>query len=325
MNSVNPSFFIRSTPIYNDLILSPMDGFSDYPFRSICRELGSALSYTEFINAMDVLHKNPHIQRRLFFCEAERPVVFQLFDDDPERLLKAALKVSECRPDIIDINLGCSARTVSGRGAGAGLLKSPEKIARIFDRLTQSLDIPVTAKIRLGWDDESRNYLQVAKAVEEHGGALIAVHARTRVQGVGGQADWDAIAEIRQAASIPVIGNGDVKTVADIERMKSHTGCQGVMVGRAAIGNPWIFSRLDREQVSQEQVRRVMVTHLERMLSFYASEYSLVMFRKHLIRYLSPYPLPAELRGRLLAAVRVDEFLSLLDQIFESIKFHNLL
>ncbi len=315
MAADTPSFFIKDIPIYGDLVLAPMDGFSDMPFRSLCRELGSALSYTEFINAIDVLHQNPRIERRLTFCEAERPVVFQLFDDDPQRLLQAALRLRRYGPDLIDINLGCSARTVSGRGAGAGLLKTPEKIAQIFDLLVKALDIPVTAKIRLGWDAGSRNYLQVARAVEEHGGALIAVHGRTRAQGLAGQADWEAIGEICRSVSIPVLGNGDVCTVANIERMKAATGCQGVMIGRAAVGNPWIFSRLDREQVSPDQVRAVLAAHLERMLSFYPPGRGLVLFRKHLSRYLSPYPLPVDVRHRLLTAGHVGEFIDLLDDV----------
>ncbi len=315
MAADTPSFFIKDIPIYGDLVLAPMDGFSDMPFRSLCRELGSALSYTEFINAIDVVQQNPHIERRLAFCEAERPVVFQLFDDDPQRLLQAALRLRRYGPDLIDINLGCSARTVSGRGAGAGLLKTPEKIAQIFDLLVKALDIPVTAKIRLGWDAGSRNYLQVARAVEEHGGALIAVHGRTRAQGLAGQVDWEAIGEICRSVSIPVLGNGDVCTVAKIEQMKAATGCQGVMIGRAAVGNPWIFSRLDREQVSPDQVRAVLAAHLERMLSFYPPGRGLVLFRKHLSRYLSPYPLPVEVRRRLLTAGHVGEFIDLLDDV----------
>jgi len=142
---------------------------------------------------------------------------------------------------------------------------------------------------------------------------LIAVHGRTRAQGYSGSADWDAIAEVKQAVSIPVIGNGDVRSVADIERLKTHTGCDAVMIGRGAIGNPWIFSRLDREQVPPEQVRAVVRHHLERMLSFYADDYGLILFRKHASRYLSPFPLAGEERARLLTCERPDEFLSLLD------------
>jgi tRNA-dihydrouridine synthase B len=311
----SPSFSLGPLPVYGDLVLSPMDGFSDLPFRSICRELGSAISYTEFINALDILQGRPKIERKFAFLPEERPVVFQIFDDDPDRLLKAALYLQEFGPDAIDVNMGCSDRNVSGRGAGAGLLRTPLKIARIFKKLSAALRVPVTGKIRLGWDDAGRNYLLTARIIEENGGALVAVHGRTKAQGYGGQADWDAIAEVKQAVSIPVLGNGDVRSVADIARIKAYTGCDGVMIGRGAIGNPWIFARLERPQVPPEQVRAVMLRHLARMLSFYESDYGLVLFRKHASRYLSPIPLTPEERQRLLTASRPDEFLALLDSL----------
>jgi len=290
-----------------------MDGYSDQPFRTICRELGSAMSYTEFINTIDVLNGHPYLHEKLAFQPAERPVVYQVFDNDPGRLLEASLRLQERQPDIIDVNLGCSARTVSGRGAGAGLLKEPAKIVAIFQALSHALRTPVTAKIRLGWDETSRNYRQVARLLEENGAAAIAAHGRTRAQGLRGKADWDAIAEIRQAVSIPVIANGDVVTVADIERIKAHTGCPAVMIGRGAVGNPWIFSRLDRKQVSQDEVLRVIRTHLERMIDFYGVPHGLIWFRKHILRYLRPYSMSASIRQQLLKTEDVGEFLGLVD------------
>ena len=309
MPSRTPSFFVRQIPVFGDLILSPMDGYSDQPFRSLCRELGSAMSYTEFINALDVLNGHPHLARKLAFLPEERPVVFQIFDSEPMRLLETALRLQEYGPDIIDVNMGCSVRCVSGRGAGAGLLREPEKIGRIFTLLTRSLQVPVTGKIRLGWDEQTRNSIEIARAVEENGGALLAVHGRTRSQGYSTPADWDAIAEIQQAVSIPVIANGDVRSVADIERIKAQTGCQGVMIGRAAIGNPWIFARLDRSDVPLEMVRETLLRHLERMLAFYGQELGLVRFRKHASRYLSAFQLTPEQRHSLLTAQGPVEFL----------------
>jgi nifR3 family TIM-barrel protein len=314
----SPDFYVGDVPVYGDLILSPMDGFSDMPFRSLCRELGSAMSYTEFVNAMNVVQKRAlhvNIERKLAYLPSERPVVYQLFDNHPDRLLEAALRLQERQPDIIDINMGCSVRSVSGRGAGAGLMRTPLKIARIFRKLSRGLDVPITGKIRLGWDEAVRNYLLVARIIEENGGSLVAVHARTREQGYGGQADWEAIAEVKAALSIPVIGNGDVRTVADIERLKAHTGCDGVMIGRGAIGNPWIFSRLDRAQVSQEQVQATMIRHLERMLEFYEDDHGLILFRKHASRYLSERRLTREQRLQLLEAARPAEFLRLLQAV----------
>ncbi len=307
-------FSIRDIPVYGDLILSPMDGYSDLPFRAVCRELGSAISYTEFINALDILQDHPFIYQKLAFLPSEQPVIFQIFDNEPGRLLEVALRLREYGPAAIDINLGCSSKNVSGRGAGAGLLRTPLKIARIFRLLSRALDIPVTAKIRLGWDEDSRNYLLVARIIQDNGGALIAVHGRTRQQGYKGLADWDAIAEIRQAVSVPVIANGDVRTVADVERIKEHTRCPAVMIGRGAVGNPWIFSRLDREQVPFAEARKVLHRHLELSQYFYGPERGLIVFRKHARRYLAPYALPQEVHDQLMTTTDTAEFLDLVDE-----------
>jgi tRNA-dihydrouridine synthase B len=313
-----PSFMVRDIPIYGDLILAPMDGYSDMPFRSLARSLGSAMSYTEFINAIDIVYTHPHLEQKLAYLPSERPVVYQVFDDEPERLVNAAIKLRQRNPDIIDINMGCSAKCVSNRGAGAGLLRTPEKIAYIFRRLSQELDIPVTGKIRLGWDANSLNYLDIAHIIEDNGGQMIAVHGRTKEQAYSGQANWDAIAKVKQNVSIPVIANGDVKTVADIQRIKQITGCDGVMIARAAIGNPWIFSRIDRDQVSIELLKGTMLQHLELMLVFYGPERGQILFRKYASRYLMPYQLSGELRQNLMTSERKEQFLELLDQVIQS-------
>jgi tRNA-dihydrouridine synthase B len=315
--SAAPHFRVRDIPIYGDLILAPMDGLSDFPFRSLVRSLGSAMSYTEFINARDVNTKHPHLEHRLTFSEAERPLVYQIFDNDPDDLLKAALKLQLRRPDIIDINMGCPDKSVCGRGAGVGLMTEPLKIAEIFSKLSKTLDVPVTGKIRLGWDADNRNYLEVARIIEENGGQLLAVHGRTRQQGYGGNADWDAIAEVKSALSIPVIGNGDVRTVADIDRIKTHTGCNAVMIGRAAFSNPWIFKRMDRHEVSPEEVRRLVGVQLRTSIDFYGQEHGLVIMRKYVNRYLQPYELTREIRVPLLTCEDPVEFLRRLDEILQ--------
>ncbi len=221
--------------------------------------------------------------------------------------------MQEVHPDIIDINMGCPARTVANRGAGVGLMRTPLKVAHIFERLTKLLDVPVTGKIRLGWDD-NRTYKLIARIVEENGGALIAVHGRTQEQGYGGEANWDAIAEVKASVKIPVIGNGDVKRVADIGRMKAHTGCEAVMIGRAAIGNPWIFSRLDREQVTPEKIRQMVRQHLERNMQFYGEHKGLILFRKHAMRYLALQRLPRVTRTKIILQNDARGFLELLDK-----------
>ncbi len=310
-----PAFFVHRIPVYGDLILAPMDGYSDQPFRSLCRALGSAMSYTEFINALDVIHGHPQLAQKLAYLPEERPVVFQIFDNEPERLLEAALRLQEYQPDIIDVNLGCSVRSVSGRGAGAGLLREPEKVARIFNILSHALEIPVTAKMRLGWDDNSRNYQVVARAIYENGGKLIAIHGRTRAQGYDGQADWDAIAQVKQDSPVPIIANGDVRSVTDIERIKAHTGCDGVMIGRAAVGNPWIFARLEREHIPPATLHATMRQHLHAMMAYYGVEQGLRRFRKHAARYLSSLDLPPEIRRSFLTASQPQEFWQTLESL----------
>ena len=303
-----PNFHVRDIAVYGDVILSPMDGFSDLPFRLICRELGSAMSYTEFVSVDELMGKAKRAARKLKFDPGERPMTFQLYGHDEDRLVDVAARVEKLGPDIIDLNMGCWVNSVSERGAGAGLLRQPEKIARIFQRLTQSLSVPITGKIRLGWDDDSRNYLAIAKVLEDNGASLVAVHGRTKAQAYKGNADWDAIAEVKATVKIPVLGSGDVKTVADIERIKTHTGVDGVMIGRAAIGNPWIFARKDRDQVTREEKVALMRRHLALNVEFYGAEAGLILFRKHAARYIADTDADRALRLAMLTCERVEEF-----------------
>jgi len=314
--SDQPTFYVGDVPVHGDSILAPMDGYSDQPFRGLARMLGSAMSYTEFVSAMDVVNRPQHVERRLAYEESERPVVFQLYDDAPDRLLQAAEFLMDYQPDIIDINMGCSSKSIAARGAGAGLLRTPDKVGEIIRTLSGEFDIPITAKIRLGWDDDSLNYLEIAKLVEDNGGKLIAVHGRTKAQAYGGKANWEAISEIKAAVSIPVLGNGDIRTVADKQRIMAQTGCDAVMIGRAAIGNPWIFSGKDRPQVELEEVREMILLHLQRMQDFYGAERGLVLFRKHVTRYISLSPLKKAERKRLLTCGTAEAFTTFLDQLY---------
>ena len=308
------AFYIRDLPIYGRASLSPMDGFSDLPFRLICRELGSALSYTEFVNVDELAatrKRDAKCWRKLVFDPLiERPMTFQIYGHEVDKIVNVALRLQDMQPgpDIVDINMGCYVKSISERGAGSGMLRCPDKMEVLFNRLSRELRIPVTGKIRLGWDDASRNHVENAKRLEDNGASLIAVHGRTKAQGYGGNADWDAIAEVKQAVRIPVIGNGDVKRVADIERIRAHTGCDGVMIGRAAIGNPWIFAGKDREQVTFEEKVALMRRHLALNLDFYGPKFGLVLFRKLAARYIAGLPNEAELRVPLLTANTVEEF-----------------
>ena len=313
--SKTPSFYIRDVPIYGDAILAPMDGYSDWPFRSLCRKLGSAMSYTEFVKVEKILSRSKEPAKRLYFEEAERPITFQIYGDDPDLMLKAALKIEPLGPDVIDINMGCPAKSIADRGAGVGMMPTPDKIARTFKLLTSALKVPVTGKIRLGWD-KLKNYIQIARIVEQEGGSLIAIHGRTKEQRYSGNADWDAVAEVKAAVNIPVIGSGDVKTVADIQRMKQHTNCDAVMIGRAAIANPWIFSRLDREQVPPAMLKQTIHEHLHKSVQFYGEEDGQRLFRKYAVQYLLLKTLDRDSRKEILKERPTGEFLELLNQVY---------
>ena len=308
-------FYVRDIPIYGDTVLAPMDGYSDWPFRSLCRALGSAMSYTEFVKVEKILSRSKEPAKRLYFEEGERPITFQIYGDDPDLILKAALRVQELNPDIIDINMGCPAKSIADRGAGVGMMPTPLKIARTFRKLTAALRVPVTGKIRLGWD-QKKNYKLIARIVEENGGSLIAIHGRTKEQRYAGDANWDAVAEVKSLVNIPVIGSGDVKTVADIQRMKHYTGCDAVMIGRAAITNPWIFSGLDREQVPAEQVQKTVREHLAKSIQFYGDEDGQRLFRKYAVQYLLLRTLDRDARKEILKQRPSGEFLKILDQIY---------
>jgi nifR3 family TIM-barrel protein len=311
----NPSFYIRDVPVYGDTILAPMDGYSDWPFRSLCRKLGSAMSYTEFVKVEKILSRSKEPAKRLYFEEAERPITFQIYGDDPDLMLKAALKIEPLKPDIIDINMGCPAKSIADRGAGVGMMPTPIKVARTFRKLVKALKVPVTGKIRLGWD-QVKNYKLIARIVEEEGGSLIAIHGRTKEQRYSGNANWDAIAELKSLVNIPVIGSGDVKTVADIQRMKQHTKCDAVMIGRGAIANPWIFAGLDREQVSSELLHETIREHLQKSVEFYGEEDGQRLFRKYAVQYLLLRTLDREARKEILKERPSGEFLELLNQVY---------
>ncbi len=289
-----PGFTIGNIPIHGDLVLAPMDGITDQPFRGICRKLGSAMSVTEFINALDVLTNHPRYHHRLAFEPFHRPLSLQMLGDEADQILRATEQLlPRVQPDIIDINLGCQSKNVTSRGAGAALMREPHKIAAIFQSLTKAFDLPVTGKIRLGWDDDHLNYLEVARTIQDSGGAMVAVHGRTRQQAYRGKARWEPIAAVKAALDIPVIGNGDVQTVADIDQMKTQTGCDGVMIGRAAVSNPWLFSRMDREDVPLAAAYQLILAHFQAMLTFYG-ERGVITFRKYLKAYLKPYDLERE-------------------------------
>jgi nifR3 family TIM-barrel protein len=276
------------------------------------------MSYTEFVKVEKILSRSKEPAKRLYYEEAERPITFQIYGDDPDLILTAALKIEPLKPDIIDLNMGCPAKSIADRGAGVGMMPTPDKIARTFKLLTSNLKVPVTGKIRLGWDRD-KNYKLIARIVEENGGSLIAIHGRTKEQRYSGNADWDAIAEVKSTVKIPVIGSGDVKTVADIQRMKQHTNCDAVMIGRAAIANPWIFMDMDREQVPAELLKQTVHEHLQKSVQFYGEEDGQRLFRKYAVQYLLLKTLDRDSRKEILKERPSGEFLELLNQVYVSL------
>ncbi len=318
----SPTFFVRDVPVYGDTILSPMAAYSDVPFRAICRRFGAAMHYTEFVPTEALLHDPNPLWRRLdIHPDGENPMVFQIFGHDAQQILQAAQRIETWGPTIIDINLGCSVPKISEKGAGVGMMRQPKLVAETFRLLSKHLSVPVTGKLRLGWDESSQNYLEIAKIMVDNGATLLALHGRTRSQKYRGQADWEAIARLKQAVSVPVLGNGDVRTAADIDQLKAHTGCDGVMIGRAALGNPWLFARQDREQLTFRQVTAVLRHHLHEALAYYGPTDGLQNMNRHLKKYLSGLALKPFLRA-FQTTETVPAFQELLDEMETAVSAH---
>lgn len=292
-------FKVADIPIQFHLILAPMDGLTDHPFREMIKRFHPGIIFSEFINAYDYLNNHPFFPQQIVFSEGQRPFAYQIFDNSPDRILQTALYLETKNPDFIDINMGCSAKTVANRGAGAGLLKEPATIKQIMSLLTRELSVPITAKIRLGWDETSLNYLSISKLLEDYGCAMISVHGRTKKQGYQGSADWDAIAEVKQNVKIPVLANGDVNSMADVHNILKITNCDGVMIGRSALKNPWIFAGLDIDQITMEEKMDLLAEHLDLMTGFYGLESGLILFRKYIKFYVDVSSLGKELRSEI--------------------------
>ena len=315
----DPTFLIRTLPIYGDLVLAPMSGYNDQPFRRLCREFGAALVYTGLIAVNALFYSDrplgpPRSEDLLRFHPEEHPLVCQIFGSEVEPVVAAARRIQALGVDVLDLNIGCAEPKVTRSGAGAALLREPLKIAKIVSALVRQLTVPVTGKIRLGWDEPSRNYLEVARILEESGAALIAVHGRTAEQAYLGTADWDAIAAVKQAVRVPVLGSGDIVYAADIARMKQHTGCDAVMIGRAAIGNPWIFRGEERFAVSWGERVPVIRRHLMAMMDFHGPWHGVQRFRKHLRGYFLSSGVHRRLRGAMMACNHADQLLDMLEE-----------
>jgi len=318
MNLHSTGFYLGSFHIPGDVILAPMAGISDMPYRLLTRRFGNTLSWTAFVNSTEVIGGHPHrLADRLTFASEEKPIVFQVYGSDNQNILDASRMMLDRKPDILDINLGCSVKAISARGAGAGMLRDLNNVHALISTLTKELSIPIITKIRLGWDENTKQPVEIAKMLEDAGSRLITVHARTRSQHFQHNADWSAISEVKKAVGIPVIGNGDVKYPQDINLMKNTTGCDAVMIGRAAIGNPWIFSRVDPSDVSPAEKVSVMKVHYELMSDFYGGSKALLLFRKHAAGYLNHFSLNRNDRAAILQSTGKLELFNNLETLIQ--------
>ena len=275
------------------VLLSPLCGVTDSPFRSLARRHGAAMVFCEMTSSDGLVRKNPKTFELLEYREEERPVGAQLCGSDPVVMADAARMVADLGFDTIDLNYGCPVRKVIAREAGAAMLTDMERLERVTSAVVNAVSLPVTAKIRIGWDQNSTNAPEVAGVLERAGVRWIAVHARSRSEKFAGKAHWDVIARVKEATALPVIGNGDVKTPEDAERMVRETGCDGVMVGRGAFGNPWLFGRAQRlldggdagaEPTPRERIETA-VSHLHD-LALKKGDYASILMRKHIAWYV---------------------------------------
>lgn len=318
--SENTVFYVENIPIKSNLVMAPMDGLTDHPFREIIKRFRPGIIFSEFINTYDYLNNHPFFSQQIIYTEDQRPFAYQIFDNSPVRILKTAEYLADRKPNFIDINIGCSAKTVAGRGAGAGLLKEPEKIINIFQLLTKHLKIPITAKIRLGWDEESLNYLYISRLLEDNGCSMITVHGRTKKQGYSGKANWNAIAEVKKNVNIPVIANGDVNSTSDIIDILKLTNCDAVMIGRTALKNPWIFLNKDIDQVPVLERMDLIFEHLDLMIQFYGIKSGLLLFRKYLKFYIDITSMNKEDRTTIYNLSNPDQLITVIKRFMETQK-----
>ena len=295
---------IGSVTLPNNLILAPMAGVTDLPFRLLCKEQGAGLLCMEMVSAKAILYKNRNTESLLEIDPRENPVSLQLFGSDPEIISTIAHQIEERPFDILDLNMGCPVPKIVNNGEGSALMKNPMLAGEIIRRTVRAIDKPVTVKIRKGFDDEHINAVEMAKIAEDAGAAAVAVHGRTREQFYSGRADWDIIRQVKEAVSIPVIGNGDLLTAEDVIAMEEQTGCDGFMIARGAQGNPWIFRQIlhyfeTGEHLAKptlEEVTRMILRHARMMLEFKGEYIGIREIRKHAAWYTAGYPNSARLR-----------------------------
>lgn len=312
---------IGNVDIGGNVVLGPMAGVTDLPFRVLCKEAGADLIYTEMVSAKGIMYNNKNTESLLQVEDMERPVALQLFGADPEIMSQQAKRIEGRNFDIIDINMGCPVPKVVNNGEGSALMKNPKLIGEIVSAMTHILEKPVTVKIRKGFGEQDCNAPEIAKIVEDAGGAAVAVHGRTREQYYSGKADWDVIRRVKEAVSIPVIGNGDIFTPQDAKRMLEETGCDGVMLARGVRGNPWLFTQtkaylkdgtlLPKPPISQ--VIETILRHGEMQVAYKGEYLGMREMRKHVAWYTTGYPQSAKLRNQINAIENLTDLQVLLE------------
>ena len=316
------SFKIGDVKINGNLILAPMAGVTDLPFRLLCKEQGADLIYTEMVSAKGILYNNKNTSSLLEIKEGERPVSLQLFGADPNILSEMAKKIEDLNFDILDLNMGCPVPKVVNNGEGSALMKNPKLIGEIVNKVSKGIKKPLTVKIRKGFTENEVNAVEVAKIIEENGASGIAVHGRTREQYYSGRADWDIIRQVKEAVTIPVIGNGDITTPEDAVAMKEYTGCDGVMIGRGVRGNPWLFHQIKtyvetgviEEKPTIDEVIKMILFHARLQVEFKGEFIGMKEMRKHVAWYTGGYPNSSKLRSRVNEVETMEQLCKLMEE-----------
>jgi nifR3 family TIM-barrel protein len=325
---MNSMLKIGDIEMKNNVVLAPMAGVCNPAFRLIAKEFGTGLVCAEMVSDKAILHGNKRTMEMLFVDEREKPLSLQIFGGDRESLVEAAKVVDQqTNADIIDINMGCPVPKVTKCDAGARWLLDPNKIYEMVSAVTAAVSKPVTVKMRIGWDDEHIFAVDNAKAVESAGGKAVSVHGRTREQLYTGKANWDIIRDVKQAVSIPVIGNGDVFSPEDARRLLEHTGCDGVMIGRGALGNPWMLYRtiqyLSTGELMPDPLPRekmeVAILHMDRLVALKGESTAVREMRKHLAWYLKGLPGAARVKDVIMEETGRDKLVEILDQYISSL------
>lgn len=309
----------------NSAALAPMAGVADCAFRELCASFGASYTVTEMVSSKGIHFNSKKSAELMELTDRERPSGIQIFGDEPDTMAEAAVFAQQFKPDFIDINMGCPAPKISGNGAGASLMKNPKLCGEIVSKVVKAVNVPVTVKMRKGWDDDTVNCVEVAKIVEYNGASAVAVHGRTRQQYYKPPVDWDIIRKVKSSLKIPVIGNGDVTSGQAAKKLYEHTGCDMIMVGRGALGRPWIFREINEyirtgslpTPPSTEEKLNIMLSQIERMCELKGEYLGIRQSRKHIAWYLKGFKGAASLRNEAGHVSSMEEIKSLIQKVLD--------